>query len=169
MSRAKKQSTYHESIIDLIVYILMKDDEYIKNIDSGNAFDKILRNYHQFNYAGEKVYRVMSRMERYYQFSADAWNNRKNRKELYFEHLVPIKLIKKQLFDLKVAGNVNQNTVKEIMNSTKIVVITRQDQKKVDNKYKTSIPSNGIDRLTAQEIFIAKETLKNDLFWESNV
>ena len=48
---------YHDTIIDLIFYILSKDNNYIKNINKGNAFDKIIRNYHQFNGAGEKVYR----------------------------------------------------------------------------------------------------------------
>jgi len=41
---------YHETIIDLIHYFFSKGEEYYSLVDSGNAFNKILRNYHQFNY-----------------------------------------------------------------------------------------------------------------------
>jgi hypothetical protein len=53
---------YHEAIIDLVHYILNNGETYLKQIDSGNAFDKILRNYHQFNLNGDKVYRKTSKL-----------------------------------------------------------------------------------------------------------
>lgn len=46
--------TYHEAIIDLIKHILQQGDVYVSLLDSGNAYDKIIRNYHQFNHKGGK-------------------------------------------------------------------------------------------------------------------
>jgi hypothetical protein len=43
--------TYHETIIGLIHHILSQGKEYLNMIDTRNAYDKLLRNYHQVNAA----------------------------------------------------------------------------------------------------------------------
>lgn len=155
---------YHDVIIDLICYILNQGEAYLFKIDSGNAFDKILRNYHQFNYNGEKVYRNLSRMEEHYRFSKNAWENRANKKNLYFEHLVPIKLIKSDLKDLILESQVSPNNIRSILDDTEIVVITRKEAKRIDKFHKTTVPKSGNDRLKENNILIAEETRNNNLF-----
>ena len=86
---------YHEVIIDLIHYILNQPEAYIDRLDSGNAYDKILRNYHQFNYEGEKVYRNKKRIKEYYRFTKQAWRSGRLAANLYYEHLIPVAIMKK--------------------------------------------------------------------------
>lgn len=157
---------YHDAIIDLICHILNQGKEYQERIDSGNAFNKILRNYHQFNSKGEKVYRTLSRMEKHYRFSESAWLKRKNKKKLYFEHLTPVKMIKCELLKLIKEERVSPSNIKSILDKTEIVVITKEEAITIDSKYRTTIPENGNDRLTENNISIAEQTMDNNLFGE---
>lgn len=156
---------YHDVIVNLITYILNQGREYLYHIDSGNAYDKIIRNYHQFNFRGDKVYRKVERMQKHYRFSESAWRKRKNLKLLYFEHLIPVKEVKLKLEALIDESNVVSSTnVKKILSITEIVVITREEASKVDKIYKTEQPNSGNDRLTELGINIEPLTQNNSLW-----
>ena len=162
---------YHDTIIDLIFYILSKDNNYIKNINKGNAFDKIIRNYHQFNGAGEKVYINKSRIIKNYKFTNDAFSEYKNNniKNLYYEHLIPVNIIKKRLFDL---NEINTKKIKKILNENEVIVLTKSQAKILDGIYKNTIPNKFKDRMAyMQSIKKFKlsfnyhtETIENCLF-----
>jgi len=155
---------YHATMVDLIYQILSKGEEYLNQVDSGNAYDKIIRNYHQFNDSGEKVYKNHNRMMKYYRFSENAWKNREDKSLLYHEHLVPVKIIKLELKKLIKQNEVTIENIEQILDKTEIVVITNDEQKKLDAEYKTTIPSNGNDRLTEMGIYIDEATKNNSIF-----
>ena len=155
--------TYHEAIIDLIKYIIEKGDGYISLLDSGNAYDKILRNYHQFNIEGNKVYRNLSLMKRHYRFTKEAWIENDNLSELYFEHLVPLKIIKNDLRSLT-GADINQQNIRAILNKTEIVVLTRVQANTLDGKYKSELPDGGVSRLEIMNYQIEPLTVNNSIF-----
>lgn len=155
---------YHEAIVDLIYYILSNGNDFLNLIDSGNAYDKIIRNYHQFNSKGKKVYRNKSLMIKHYRFSVDAWNKVDDKKDLYFEHVYPVKLIKKELKSLILGENVSKTKIRYILDKSEIVVITREEAKLIDKKFKDSIPFNGNDRLQEMNIEIYSKTINNSIF-----
>lgn len=155
--------TYHDAIIDLVKYILEKGETYVTLLDSGNAYDKILRNYHQFNLNGKKVYRNKSLMQRHYRFSEKAWEKKENLDDLYFEHLYPLKLIKIDLNNL-IGNTIDKEKIKQILDKTEIAVLLKEEAKQLDRYYKDKMPENGEDRLAIMNIRIQKETIKNSLF-----
>jgi hypothetical protein len=154
---------YHETIIDLIGYILGNGHDYLAKIDSGNAYDKILRNYHQFNLNGDKVYRNIPLMQIHYRFTKEAWQNRENIKELYFEHLVPLKIIKEDLRNL-IGNDISVDDINAIINKTEIVVLTKKQATLLDEKFKSDIPKDGMDRLQVMDYQIEPHTEKNSIF-----
>ena len=156
-------STYHNSIIELLAFILGKGQAYLNDIDSGNAYDKIIRNYHQFNINGEKVYRNVTLMQTHYRFTEEAWQKRTEIKELYFEHLVPLKIIKQDLQNL-IGTNFTREDIKMILDKTEIVVLTRQQAKLLDSKYKSDLPSDGKSRLAIMEFEIEMITEQSSIF-----
>ena len=155
--------TYHDAIIDLIKHILQKGKEYVLLLDSGNAYDKILRNYHQFNYKGDKVYRNKSLMAQHYRYSENAWTYKNDIENLYFEHLYPVKLIKKDLLTL-LGKEVVSADIKKVLDKTEIVVLSREEAKSLDKIYKDKMPENGKNRLEVMGINIQDETKNNSLF-----
>ena len=160
---SKETKRYHDSIVDLIAYILGNGHDYLVNIDSGNAYDKILRNYHQFNIKGEKVYRNLELMKLYYRFTKEAWEKRGDIKELYFEHLIPLKIIKNDLRNL-IGNDISTVHIKTILNKTEIIVLTRKQATFLDKKYKSDIPKKGIDRLEMMDYQIEPITENNSIF-----
>ncbi len=158
-----KQISYHEVIIDLVKYILEKDSEYLHLLDSGNAYDKILRNYHQFNIEGKKVYRNLSLMKLHYRFTKEAWVENDNLTELYFEHLVPLKIIKNDLRSLS-GTDINKQNISAILNKTEIVVLTKAQANTLDGKYKSELPNGGVNRLEIMNYQIEPLTVNNSIF-----
>jgi len=155
--------TYHEAIIDLIYYVLKRGEIYLNLVDSGNAYDKIIRNYHQFNSFGEKVYRNKSLMIKYYRISKEAYPLVDDISNIYFEHVYPVKLLKKDLRELK-GEEINIRNIQSIMDQSEIVVLSRKEAKTLDKIYKDTIPKNGKDRLEELQIEIHPATIKNNLF-----
>ena len=155
--------TYHEALIDLIIYILKQGNVYLDLIDSGNAYDKIIRNYHQFNFKGERVYRNKSLMKNHYRISKDAYPIIDDFSKIYFEHVYPVKLLKQDLKKLN-KPYITHQMIKNIMNKSEIVVITRDEAKILNKYYKDTIPKNGKSRLEELNIEFHPSTLKNDLF-----
>lgn len=154
--------TYHETIIDLIHHILSQGKEYLNMIDTRNAYDKLLRNYHQVNAAGQVVYRN-NRAKEFYRFSQAAWKLG-DVKKCYYEHLVPVKLMKGKLSKLIDENKVSKNAIATILNSNEIVVITKEEAKQIDKKHKTELPKSGKDRLMEYNIPIAPKTVNNSIF-----
>lgn len=154
--------TYHEVIEDIIRYVLEKDDNYYRQLNSGNAYDKVIRNYHQFNYKGERVYRSILKGPKFYRYSSKAWRNRKNRNKLNYEHLVPVKLIKVWLRDC----DGSRSEIRRILNETEIVVVTRDEAVKMDSFHRVDLPSDGRNRLDVAGIEMSKQTKGNSLFSE---
>lgn len=152
---------FHATIIDLIFYILNQGEEYFKNLNKGNAFDKIVRNYHQFNEKGEKI-SGNKRSLSYYKFSEAAWSSPKS--EWYYEHLVPIKIIKNSLLSLIVEDEVTKSNIEKVLHQTQYVVITKTEAKELDTVYKYTLPESGQNRLQAMGIQLASETKDNTLF-----
>ncbi len=131
---------FHEARIDLLQYILNKGPEYLEQIEKRNAYDKIIRNYHQCNAQGEKVYENLKLGKIHLVHSKKAlkiieekstW--KKARKFLHYEHSVPIKVIRGKLEELiKKSPNIKDEDVKEIMDCTSIVVITKKEKDLLD-------------------------------------
>jgi hypothetical protein len=154
---------YHAAIIDLLKYILQKGEDYVTLLNSGNAYDKIIRNYHQFNHKGEKVYRNKSLMIKHFRFSECAWKHKDDLENLYFEHLYPIKLIKSDLLAL-IGCEIRPNDIKQVLDKTEIVVLSKEEAKSLDKVYKDKMPEDDKNRLEAMGINIQFETLNSSLF-----
>ena len=164
-------SSYHQTIIDIVFYILSNGTEYVKNINKGNAFDKIIRNYHQFNVLGEKVYRNKTRIIKYYRFTNDAYDEyiQNNITNLYYEHLIPVSIIKQQLFEL---NDINKESIKKILNRNEIIILTKSQAKILDKIYKSTVPVKYSDRMSYMQskreykssFNYHKNTIKNCLF-----
>lgn len=156
-------STYHSSIIELISFILRKGQGFLDDIDTGNAYDKILRNYHQINSNGEKVYRNATLMQTNYRYTKEAWKNKNEISELYFEHLIPIKIIKQDLKNL-IGREFTSDDVRSILHKTEIVVVTRNQAKHLDKIYKSDLPDSGLNRLQSMGYEIERQTERNNIF-----
>jgi hypothetical protein len=76
----------------------------------------------------------------------------------------PLNISKDKLQDLIKTGKVSHKMIKTILDENEIVLITRVEQNKIDKHYKSSVPDNKVDRLTAVEIKIEEQTLLNRLF-----
>lgn len=153
---------YHGAIIDLIHFVLSQGVDYYRLVDSGNAFDKVVRNYHQFNHKGEKVYRSLTRGPLYYRYSKEGWKHRTKDKELYYEHLKPVKLIKSELRE----SDGRKDSIVRILDSTEIIVLTREEAKHLDSIHRDTMPEDGKSRLEVAGIEMAKETERNSIFRE---
>ena len=151
---------YHNVIIDLLHYILTQPDEYLARLDSGNAYDKIIRNYHQFNNNGEKVYRNKKRIIKHYRFTVDAWKLKDDKSKLYYEHLIPLKITKSDLLN----SDKTKEEIAKILNKNEIVVLTKKESKELDKKYKSTMPDNGMNRIEIMNYKIAKESKDNSIF-----
>ena len=154
--------THREAIRDLITHIVNQGLAYVELIDKGNAFDKIIRNYHQFNSAGQKV-SSNKRSKDHYKFSVAAWQAPKQ--VWYWEHLVPIAIIKEELKALADKGFSFPNQVELVLEKTEYVVITKSEAKHLDSYYKSTLPENGQSRLEAVGIEYHPDSLGNKL-WE---
>lgn len=154
--------TYHETVIDVIHHILSKGSGYLKMIDTRNAYDKLLRNYHQVNLNGEVVYRN-NRAKSHYRFSVEAWKIN-DVKKCYYEHLIPVKLMKQELKALIDSANINRQAIAAILNNNEKVVLTRDEAQNIDKKHKTCLPDSGKDRVTEYTISIEPKTKDNSIF-----
>lgn len=157
---------YHETIIDLIHHILSQGKEYLSMIDTRNAYNKLLRNYHQVNAAGQVVYRN-NRAKEFYRFSQSAWKLG-DVKKCYYEHLVPVKLMKGKLAELIVENKVSKNAIADILNKNEIVVLTRDEAKNIDKKHKITLPESGHDRIMEYNIDIEPTTENNSILKNRN-
>lgn len=138
---SKEEWNFHEARIDLICYILNKGAEYLEQIEKRNAYDKIIRNYHQSNSEGEQVYKNRERGMKHLVHSKEAlkliekrrW--REASKNLHYEHSVPVNLIRKKLkaLALNKAPNITKNDIRELMDCTSLVVITKKERDLLDN------------------------------------
>lgn len=155
--------TYHETVIDLIYYILNKGVKYLNFIDTRNAYDKLIRNYHQVNSEGIVVYRN-SRSKQFYRCSESAWKETEKSK-LYYEHLVPVKILKTELRNLIGTDSLSKAKIKEIMDSSEIVLITSEEARTIDAVHKTTLPASNKCRLEEYDIKIAEETRNNTIFF----
>jgi hypothetical protein len=154
--------TYHETIIDLIFHILSQGKEYLNLIGTRNAYDKLLRNYHQVNAAGYIVYRN-NRAKEYYRFSKKAWQPG-NSQPCYYEHLIPIKIMKEELAQLIDKEMVSISAIRAILEKNEIVVITKDEARMINKKHKSTIPNSGKDRLIEHNITMAPKTKKNSIW-----
>lgn len=127
---------FHEARVDLICYILNQGPEYLKQIEKRNAYDKIIRNYHQSTPDGDQVYRNLKRGKEHLVHSKKALeiiDNEKNwavaREKLWYEHAVPIKLIRLKLEALmSINREIKAKDVQDILDCTCLVVIEKGDK-----------------------------------------
>ena len=162
---------YHDFLISQIKNILShaKDANFEENIKKGNFYDKLIRNYHQYNSNDIKVYRKKTRIGKHYKFTKEAYeqflqNNKVS--ELHFEHLIPLKIIKEKLLK----SDKSLESIKQILDDNEIIVLTTNQAKVLDKYFKSEIPKR-LDRITMMhEKFpnkgyeIHEETRNNQLF-----
>ena len=157
--------THQEGIARILNSILNLDIEIIEIYKRGNPFDKLLRSFSEFNSKGEPLYKNWKRAFNHYQFSVDAYNcfnDTSNHSNLYAEHIIPLSIIRDELLNLT---NPTFEKILQLLNDkNRIVVITKSEQKLIDKKFKSSLPENGIDRLTFHGIEIHRDTLSNSIY-----
>ena len=80
---------YHDFLISLIKNILShaKDANFEENIKKGNFYDKLIRNYHQYNSNDIKVYRKKTRIGKHYKFTKAALEAVPTYRELALDRL----------------------------------------------------------------------------------
>lgn len=162
---------YHTFLISLIKHILSKakDANFDENIKKGNFFDKLIRNYHQYNSNDIRVYRRKTRIGKHYKFTKAAYEQflqNKKVSELYFEHLIPVKIIKERLLK----SDKSSKSIKQILDENEIIILTTSQANLLDKNFKSELPKH-LDRITMMhEKFpnkgyaIHEDTRNNQLF-----
>jgi hypothetical protein len=102
-------------------------------------------------------------MKSNYRFTKDAWKERENIKNLYFEHLVPLKEIKSELRKLT-EKPFEKNDIMDILNRTEIVVLTRKEAEILNKSYKSKCPNKNLNRLEILNFEIESQTKNNSIF-----
>ena len=162
---------YHDFLISQIKHILshVNDANFEENIKKGNFYDKLIRNYHQYNSNDIRVYRRKTRIRKHYKFTKAAYeqfsqNNKVS--ELHFEHLIPIKIIKERLLE----SDKSFESIKQILDENEIIILTTSQANLLDKNYKSELPKH-LDRITMMhEKFpnkgyeIHEDTRNNQLF-----
>jgi hypothetical protein len=155
-------NTSHQDAIAEIIYRLIKMPINLRvALVRGNPFDKLLRSYSEFTSKGDPLYRNKRCFE-FYPFSVNAQSYfRKNNTldGLHAEHEIPLSIIKEKLLEncswslLRVKRYLAENN--------KVVVITKDEQRLIDSKFKSSMPADGKSRIEYFRIKIAKRTKKH--------
>jgi hypothetical protein len=104
-------------------------------------------------------------MSKHYRFSETAWKYKDDFEFLYFEHLYPVKCIKSDLSAL-LGSDILAADIKQILDKTEIVVLSREEAKSLDKVYKDKMPGSGKNRLEVMGIYIQEETKNNSLLSE---
>jgi hypothetical protein len=157
------KKSHQDAIAKIIYNILQMPVELRLAFAKGNPFDKLLRSYTEFTSKGEPLYRN-NRCKDFYPFSVNAFKHYTKFNTLdglHAEHIVPLSMIKEEL--LKNPTKTIKNLKSYLAKKNKIVVITKVEQKLIDSKFKSKMPSNGKSRLEYFGIKIAKSTEKNTL------
>lgn len=160
----------HQENIERILYtILNLSDGEVSSFCRGNPFDKLLRSYDEFNRNGVGLYRK-DLGAKHYKMSVAAYESYESglimARGLYGEHRIHLKIIIKKLLD----SDRSLDSVKEILRSNEVVLITTAEQKYLDSSIKNGwlglrscLPSSGQDRLEYAGITIAPQTEGNQL------
>lgn len=138
---------FHEARIDLLRYILNKGPKYLKMIEKRNAYDKLIRNYHQSSSEGLQLYgNKRAKGQLVHSIDALAIIEKHKRfkeaqKNLWYEHSVPIKIIRNKLEQLAIEAEkksfeIKDQDVKQILDCTSLVVITKKERDKIDHPRK---------------------------------
>lgn len=156
--------TSHQDAIAEIIYLLLKmNTNLTEALSRGNPFDKLLRSYSEFTSKGVPLYRN-KRCINYYPFSESAFNHFSKYNSLdglHAEHVIPLSLIKNELLSNKKWTLVKIK--RYLSENNKVVVITKEEQKLIDSKFKSKVPSDGKSRLEYFKIKIAKNAAMNTL------
>ena len=156
--------THQEAIIETLHRILTQKDEIVRIFSRGNPFDKLLRSYDQFTSTGLPLYKS-KRGKDHYRYSRKAAESKLEASELYGEHRVPLSIIRQRLLEC----DRSVRSIKTIMESNEVVLITKEEQRLLDSKEPTglglrsTIPKCGTDRLEFANIEVAQESLGNKL------
>ena len=155
----------HQAAISEVIYAIIKLPPHLKEAFSrGNPFDKLLRSYSEHTSIGERLYKSKKRSYKHYPFSVKASNQFKKTGSLvglHAEHVTPLSLIKKRLNSGSIKSEIG---VKRFLaKHNQVVVTTKEEQRKIDSKFRSKMPPNGKSRLEYFGIKIAKSTEKNTL------
>jgi hypothetical protein len=157
------KKTHQDAMAEIIYSLLKMPNDLRDALIRGNPFDKLLRSYSEFTSNGESLYRN-KRSVNFYPFSVKAIAHYKKYKTLdglHAEHIVPLSHIKKVLLNDK---NWSLLRVKNYLAKyNQVVVITEDEQKLIDTKFKSTMPPRGTSRLDFFKIKKAKSTLNNSL------
>jgi hypothetical protein len=163
--------SHQRHIVKAITAILQLGPETVDAFaNRGNPFDKLLRSHDEFTAAGEGLYmspgsnnrKRLDRQLANYKFSVTAYEAASSTGlAQYGEHRIPLSIIRERL--LTCDGS--EESVAAVMNALEVVNITKQEADRLDKELglKTSLPSNGSDRLDFAGIRIATETNDNSL------
>tara|TARA_B100001564_G_scaffold333287_1_gene320838 strand:- start:189 stop:686 length:498 start_codon:yes stop_codon:yes gene_type:complete len=132
---------YHDFLILQIKNILShaNDANFEENIKKGNFYDKLIRNYHQYNSNDIKVYRKKTRIGKHYKFTKAAYEkfSQDNKVSgLHFEHLIPLKIIKQKLLE----SDKLYESIKKILDENEIIILTKSQAKVLDKYFKSELP-----------------------------
>jgi hypothetical protein len=154
----------HQTAIAEVIHAILNLPPHLKEAFSkGNPFDKLLRSYSEFTSTGERLYKA-KRSFKHYPFSVKASHQFKKTGSLvglHAEHVTPLSLIKKRLNSGSIKSEIG---VKRFLaKHNQVVVITKEEQRKIDSKFRSKMPPNVKSRLEYFGIKIAKSTEKNTL------
>jgi hypothetical protein len=155
--------THQQGIAQILFNLLQMDDELIKVLSRCNPFDKLLRSYSEFNSKGEFLYRNKKSIN-HYKFSVKAYKHFvkfQSMKELHSDHIVPLGIIKKELIEKKFKTLRSLSNYLEKTNF--VIVVTKEEQKKIDAKYRRDLPTNGLNRFDYFDLKIAPQSESNTL------
>ena len=164
--------THQVHIAKVIASVLNNDLETVDAFCRGNPFDKLIRSFDERNDAGNPLYKNLRGLW-HYRMSVNALNYAQNcarmpdcdpftsngDRHLYGEHLIPISLLIKQLKRMKeLAGKndkLNTQQILDTLQQSEVVLVTKAEQKDVDQDYRSTLPESNENRLEAVGIEIA--------------
>ena len=145
------------------------DANFEENIKKGNFYDKLIRNYHQYNSNDIKVYRKKTRIGKHYKFTKAAFEKFSQGNKvsgLHFEHLIPVKIIKERLLK----SDKSSKSIKQILDENEIIILTTSQANLLDKNFKSELPKH-LDRITMMHekfpnkgYVIHEDTRNNQLF-----
>jgi len=163
--------THQQHIVRVLSATLnLPEDTVTAWASRGNPFDKLLRSYDEFSADGVGLYmspgtrnkKRLAAQLKHYRFSKDAYAAAMATGEAqYGEHKTPLKIIRQRLLNC----DGTEAAIAEIMKDSEVVIITKDEQKHLDQtlKLSSSLPEGGLDRLSYAGIEIAPETAGNHL------
>ncbi|SNB44939.1 hypothetical protein [Geobacter sp. DSM 9736] len=156
---------YTEKMKNICKQLLSLDTDLVEALMHGDPFDKLIRNMSTRNSEGEIFYNHKRMLNHYPRSSRanDIVNNNsltdnEKIKLLYLEHDFPLGLIKSELKQgLKKKSN--DELFEIVEKSLAVTLVTKEERREIDSKYKSTMPENGQNRYEATNITLMTKGL----------